>query len=283
MEVPKSRFCIYCGTELVSQVQGEEVEAESEAEIEGEVETRVETRVQEEPILETEEELMDAKAFVDGIVERYKWKTKLVGVLCSGEISRSTFDKLYDEYTKSLNEFSQKRRELLDKLSKKKAEYEEMLSSTDSKMEELRVRQRIGEISKEEYEEELSKLRPKNLEKELEAINSRLEVLENVFGRADPDELKKLDNQAREGRDSLGSLLERGELDQAAFDRLKGDLDQIISLLGQALRGRKETEEELKEDLETIRARYAVGEISLTEYEKRKKEIEEKLKGIWSV
>lgn len=188
---------------------------------------------------------------------------------------------LYDEYSSKLNEFSARRRELLDNLRSRKDEREGELSGLDKRLDELRVKPTPGQRSAQEREAEKLKMSREGLERELLATKERLDILDTIFGYTDPNELRSIEEEAKRNRDSLATLVAGGEIAEEEAEKIGADLDQVIALLGQVLGGRRETEETLREELEIVRARYAVGEVTLTEYEKRKQEIEQKLKEIW--
>lgn len=268
-KVPKSKFCIYCGAELAETLTEEVPKVEKAVARPEAVKAEVEVKLE------------DTKKLMENIANLYLWKAKLVGALASGGVKRTAFDRLYDEYTRKLNELSTKRKEIIEGLEPKKRDSEDRLGSFDQRTDELQVRHKVGEISAAEYQEEMSKMNKERLEREVGTIGSELAILETIFGRRDPAEVKKIEAEIKGHRDGLRSLVENGVLDKDTSAKISADLEQTIALLNQVVGGRKEDEDKLKEQLDMLRARYAVGEVSLAEYEKQKKEIEGKLKEIW--
>ena len=54
-----------------------------------------------------------------------------------------------------------------------------------------------------------------------------------------------------------------------------------MKLFNSVIGERKKKEKVLREQLETLQARYRVSEISIEEYEKRKRELQEEIDKIW--
>jgi len=88
--------------------------------------------------------------------------------------------------------------------------------------------------------------------------------------------------KARSCYDSLGKLVEEGKLTSETLNKIKPDIEKMLEFFDSIIKDRKEKERTLREQLETLQARYRLSEISIEEYEKRKREIQNEIDKIWT-
>jgi predicted nucleic acid-binding Zn-ribbon protein len=116
----------------------------------------------------------------------------------------------------------------------------------------------------------------------LRNAKANLERLEKMLSDKTPSEIRDMENQIRSAYETIRKLVEEGKISNIVLDSVKVDVEETIAFLDSLIRDRKEKERLMREQLETLHARYKIGEITIEEYEKRKKELQEEIDRIWS-
>lgn len=289
-EVPKTLYCIYCGAALFDaeatpkMTETETAEEETEEDVE-EFEEEVEDVSNEESaeeVLGVEVE-PGIQTLMEDLQNNISWKIKLIGVLCAGDVSEVVFTKLFDEYQSKINSLIQLRNEKIehfrDGLDKKKEE----LKEAKLKLEELRVRCAVGEIDKVELESRAPELEKKldSLVTETSYVDAQLDRLNNLLCGKTPKEIMELEKTASQCNESLKTLIDTGTVSEKMAETLSNDLEAALKIFDSIIGERKREEEKLLEKLSTLETRYKIGEISISDFEKSKRETQIKLEKIW--
>jgi chromosome segregation ATPase len=133
------------------------------------------------------------------------------------------------------------------------------LSEVAMKLEELEVRHKVAEIDTNLYSQEAEKLRAeeRELTGSVKTLKTNIESLERMLADKKPGEIRDLETKLRSYDSALEKLAEEG-------------------------RERKEKEKELREHLETLQTRYKLSELSIEEYERKKRELQTVIDEMWS-
>jgi hypothetical protein len=200
------------------------------------------------------------------------------------EVSDKVFLKLYSEYTRELHEALETRTRLMNQLKSNLDKTKRSYDETNMLLEEIDVRNRIGEITLEELSDKTSNLGFKagKLEDALGEIKTDLEILENIFTEKTPRELFVIETNIRTTYKKLEQKLFTKLVSQKTIESLRPDIESMLALLVPMLGDRKEKQRILQNALETIEARYRVGELSIEKYEIERQRIQSAIESIWT-
>lgn len=285
--VPKTMYCIYCGSGLQGGelLRPEAQEQPTEAIIpdfkfEPLRQTPVSLKVESPfPLIRTEPEL--DKGFLDQIEELRKhwaWQLKLVDMITEIGVSEEVFTKIYNEYSTEVerlgNILEERRAASSEEYARKKAELSEM----ETAHEELSVRVAVGQLPSRALQRRtpISKERMDGLTRDIKRLETTLSKLDDVMGDIYPEDKRNLEDIARKSLRSLDGLVVEGKISRELSERLREDLTSALALF-RAPEEKRETESALRDELETLEVRYKVGEITLEEFESMKTAILDKI------
>jgi len=214
----------------------------------------------------------------------YDRKVKLLSLFNSGEVSERVFLKLYDEYSGKLNDLLNTRVRRMEDLRKQLEGKDRRLDEITLTLEELEVRHKVGEIDEQQFARKTESLKAekRRLGEEVKDLKVNLEHLEKLLADKSPKEILNLETKTRSFYESLDKFVREGMLSSNSVNKIKEDINGMLSFFDLVIGERKERERKLREQLETLHARYRVSEISIEEYERRKREIQEEIKKLWS-
>ena len=284
--VPAMKYCIYCGAQLPSISQPPRFERPQPMEMPPPPTPPLvppPTPVQPSPAAPTTLE-GEISSLMSNISTLYMRKVSLFRLFQSGEVSEGIFLKLYNEYSSKLGELLNSRVRRLEELRRRIEEIDRRLNEVALNIEELNVRYKIGEIDLSTFSQKSERLKveQRELENMLRNAKANLERLENMLSDKTPSEIRDMENQIRSAYETIRKLVEEGKISNIVLDSVKVDVEETIAFLDSLIRDRKEKERLMREQLETLHARYKIGEITIEEYEKRKKELQEEIDKIWS-
>lgn len=285
--VPKTMYCIYCGSGLQGGelLRPEAQEQPTEAIIpdfkfEPLRQTPVSLKVESPfPLIRTEPEL--DKGFLDQIEELRKhwaWQLKLVDMITEIGVSEEVFTKIYNEYSTEVerlgNILEERRAASSEEYARKKAELSEM----ETAHEELSVRVAVGQLPSRALQRRtpISKERMDGLTRDIKRLETTLSKLDDLMGDIYPEDKRNLEDIARKSLRSLDGLVVEGKISRELSERLREDLTSALALF-RAPEEKRETESALRDELETLEVRYKVGEITLEEFESMKTAILDKI------
>ena len=96
-----------------------------------------------------------------------------------------------------------------------------------------------------------------------------------------PSEIHDLEMKIRRSKSALEKMGEEGKVTQETLEFVKSDIEGMLRFLDSLIKDRKEKEKKLREQLETLQTRYKLSELSIEEYERRKREIQAEIDKIW--
>jgi len=286
--VPAMKYCIYCGAQLPTAVQPPRLERPQPIEAPPPVPPLVPPPTQAAqpspaapPPVGLEGEIA---ALMSNISALYSRKVALFRLFQSGEVSESVFMKLYNEYSGKLSELLNTRVRRLEDLRRRLEEVNRRLSEVALNIEELSVRYKIGEIDLNTFSQKSERLKveQRELENMAKSIRSSLDRLEKMLGDKPPSEIKSMEDGLRGAYEAIRKMVEDGKISSGVLESVRVDVEETLAFLDSLIRDRKERERLLREDLEALQARYKIGEITIEEYERRKKEIQEEIGKVWS-
>jgi len=291
--VPAMVYCIYCGAKLPRITPPEKVEAPPPR-------TQMPTqppripplpppstppptvRISPPPTAQpaVKNEILDLISNITGFYDR---KVSLLNLIKSEEISEKVFLKLYDEYTEKLNDLQNLRTRKTDELKRDLDGKMRRLEDIKAAMEELEVRHKINEVDDQRFNERMNVLKTEGnqIQTLVKDLKINLEQLEKPLAGKTPRDILNLDVKARSSYEALGKLVEEGKLTNEALNKIKPDIEKMLDFFDSIIKDRKEKEKNLREQLETLQTRYRLSEISIEEFEKRKRGVQEEIDKIW--
>ncbi|MEM1606642.1 MAG: hypothetical protein QXW55_00725 [Candidatus Bathyarchaeia archaeon] len=283
--VPAMRYCIYCGAQLPTAAP-QQIERPRPLEAPPPVPPLVPPPTQPaqpspapSPIgLEGE-----AASLMSNISTLYARKIALFKLFQSGEVSESVFLKLYNEYSGKLSELLNMRVRKLEELRRRLEDIDRRLSDIALSIEELSVRYKIGEVDLNTFSQRSEKLKieQREFENMAKSIKAALGRLEKMLGDKSPSEIKDMESSLQAAYDAIRRMVEEGKISNSVLNNVKVDVEETLAFLDSLIRDRKEREKALREDLEALHARYKIGEITIEEYERKKREIQEEIGKVW--
>lgn len=286
-KVPAMRYCIYCGAQLPT-AQPPRIERPQPMEAPPPVPPLVPPPTQAaqpspavSPPTGLEGEIAN---LMSNISTLYSRKVALFRLFQSGEVSESIFLKLYNEYSGKLSELLNTRVRRLEDLRRRLDEVERRLNDVALNIEELTVRYKIGEVDLNTFSQksERLKIEQRELENMSRGIKTNLERLEKLLGDKSPSEIRDMEANLRAAYDAIKKMAEEGKISSGILNSVKSDVEETLTFLESLIRDRKERERALREEIEALQARYKIGEITIEEYERRKRELQEEINKVWS-
>ena len=276
--VPAMRYCIYCGARLPQAPLIGAPEVSPPSPKQAPLPPTIKVRKPFFPGAKSEiEQLMS------GITVLYERKISLLDLFQSGEVSERVFLKLYREYCGKLNEYLKARSAKMDELKSSLEDKRNALSNIKMQLEELEVRTKVGEIDPATYNRQAEKLRieERGLNETLNSLNADIKALENILGDKKPGEIYELERKLRRTKSALEKMGKEGKIAQETLKFVISDVEKMAGFLDSLIKDRKEKEKKLREELETLQTRYKLSELSIEEYERRKREIQSEIAKIW--
>jgi len=218
-----------------------------------------------------------------GITVLYERKISLLDLFRSGEVSERVFLKLYREYGGKLNDYLKAREAKLEELRSSLDEKRNRLSNISMQLEELEVRAKVGEIDPATYNQRAENLRieEKGLNETVNSITADIRALENILGDKEPGEIRDMEEKLDSLMSDLERMGEEGKVTSETLEFVKPDIEKMLMFMGSLIRDRKEKEKRLREQLETLQTRYKLSELSIEEYERRKRELQAEIDKVW--
>lgn len=280
------KYCIYCGAQLSIPVQPPRTERPQPMEAPPPVPPLVPPPTAQptpavSPPVGLEGEIAN---LMSNISMLYTRKVSLFKLFQSGEVSESIFLKLYNEYSGKLSELLNTRVRRLEELRRRLDEINRRLNDVALNIEELSVRYKIGEVDLNTFSQRSEKLKveQRELENMARSVKANLERLEKLLGDKTPSEIRDMANNLQAAYDDMKSKVEEGKISSGVLNNVRADVEETIIFLDSLIREKREKEKVLREELEALQARYKIGEITIEEYEKRKKELQEEINKVWS-
>ena len=249
-ETYKAPFCTFCGKPLDSD-EASMNESSEEAQRENQSREEVEKQIP---------EISEERKLVEQLSNYLNWRHKLIEVFLNGEASSEVFLEVYKEYRAKIQSINSRRTEMINSLQQR-------LNELTTRLEQLKVRHEIGEVSDKQYiTEKLS------IDREVSKIKPKLNILHNFFDvkLADipsyEERLKNLKDQVAEKGKSMG-------LSEEDVNMILEDLDQTLGSLKDLL----ELHKKLKKELDKIELRYRIGELTEEEYQAAKQKVERQM------
>ena len=281
--VPAMRYCIYCGVKLpqaLPSVSRPQPTLPSSKQVPSPVAPPTARKVRRPFFPGAKSEI---EQLMSGITVLYERKASLLDFFQSGEVSERVFLKLYKEYSGKLNDYLKARAAKLDELRSTLEEKRNVLSDIAMRLEEIEIRAKVGEIDPVTYNQRVQKLKTeeRGLNETVNSLNADVRALENILGDMKPSEIHDLEMKIRRSKSALEKMGEEGKVTQETLEFVKSDIEGMLRFLDSLIKDRKEKEKKLRDQLETLQTRYKLSELSIEEYERRKREIQAEIDKIW--
>jgi len=283
--VPAMKYCIYCGVKLpqvsppVSGPQPtppRQVPPPPPSPV-----TRPAVREARRPFFPGAKS--EIEQLMSGITTLYERKVSLLDIFQSGQVSERVFLKLYREYSGKLKDYLKAREAKLNELRSSLEEKRNSLSNITLRLEELEIRTKVGEIDPATYNQQTEKLKTeeRGLNETVKSLNADIKALENILGDRKPSEIRDLEARLKSSESAIERMAEEGKVTQETLDVVKPDIEEMLEFINSLIKDRKEKEKKLREQLETLQTRYKLSELSIEEYERRKRELQAEIDKLW--
>jgi len=283
--VPAMRYCIYCGAKLPKTLlQISEPQTQPPSSMQAPTQpTPVRPVIRESRRPFFPGARSEIEQLMSGITTLYERKASLLDLFRSGEVSERVFLKLYKEYSGKLNDFLKARSAKLDELKSSLEEKRNRLAEISMQLEELEIRAKVGEIDLATYNQRAEKLKAeeRGLNEVVNSINADIKALENILGDLRPIEIRELEAKISSSKSALEKMGEEGRVTRQTLEMVKPDIERMLEFIDSLIKDRKEKEKKLREQLETLQTRYKLSELSIEEYERRKRELQAEIDKIW--
>ena len=283
--VPAMRYCIYCGVKLPQAsppITSPQPMSPSSKQVPAPppIVTPAARKVRRPFFPGAKSEI---EQLMSGITILYERKASLLDFFQSEEVSERVFLKLYKEYAGKLNDYLKARTAKLNELRSTLEEKRNNLSNIAMQLEELEIRTKVGEIDPVTYNQRAEKLKTeeRGLNETVNSLNADIKALENILGDRKPSEIRDLERRFETSKSALEKMAEEGKVTQETFEFVKSDIEETLRFLDSLIKDRKEKEKKLREQLETLQTRYRLSELSIEEYERRKRELQAEIDKIW--
>jgi len=233
------------------------------------------------PPVSTESEIVN---LMSGITSLYERKTSLLDIFQAGAVSEKVFLKLYNEYTSKLADLQNTRIRKMEELRGRLDDRNKRLNEVVLSLEELEVRYKIGELDLSAFSQRAEKLRTeeRDLRDAVKSLRMNVEHLEKMLGGKKPREVHDFEMKTKMSYEALQKRVEEGKISVETLNNLKSDVDEMVTFFDSLIRDRKENEKDLREQLETLQTRYKLSEVSVEEYERRKREMQDEIDKVWT-
>ena len=289
--VPKTIYCIYCGTPLVGGTKTEGAKKAEPKKVELKPPVQAPVNVP-QPIskIEVEQDTFDVLSQsiknkletlavsdedIDaqtkrqlGHIRKYTlWKIRLCGILLDDKVSGKVFRRIFDEYTDEIRRFSKVRREKGDLYRVALNEKQQSLNEAKWRYEELQVRASVGELTKQDNLTEMTRLnkRINMLTDEVKILQDRLEKFENLLDGISGRELFELEEIMRRTVDLAESMADAEKITHDTAVLVRANLLDDLKMFEDESENLG-TVKDIKEELEVLEARLKVGEIDENVY-----------------
>jgi len=296
--VPKYQFCIYCGFNLLKDrgriSQATEVEHPTSEPSEPTTGFELEQPTFSEPLLEgmmpsyptipamePPSDLSDIQTRRD-LLKYQIWRIKLCEIFSDQGIPIRVFTNIWDNYKE---EAARLQRKIEDSLRSQKESYMDKkaeLENAELKLDELRVRVAIGEISESDLLIRTPSIRADvdRLGREVSRLETELREEEAKHSAGSPREMFEHEQSARAFIKKLDGLTTEGKLSMELGRRLGSEMEELRAFFSSLIGD--QGAQDLRNELDTLEVRYKVGEITLAELESLRQEIVVKLERHWA-
>jgi len=272
---PAMKYCIYCGAKLPQPAPPTVAPPTPEPSVPLAVQPPA------PPAVGVRDEFAN---LMSGITTLYERKGALLELFQTGQVSERVFLRLYTEYSGKLDNLLSTRTSKMEELRSKLDERNRRLGEVGMILEELGIRQKIGEIDAKEYSQKIDSLKAEEREliDSVKTLGGNIGTLEKMLAEKKPSEVRDLEMNMRTYQSLLERLVQEGKISVETNKAIKPDIEGTLDFFNSLTRERKEREKSLREQLETLQTRYKLSELSIEEYEKKKRELQAEIDKIWA-
>ena len=299
-QVPQSTFCIYCGYNLLKdrgKIQQSWEEPEEPQSFEPP--ELVPSPAPEEnsfskplaegtmapypvaPVVDSSGEAEAMQAWRE-LLKYQIWRVKLSTIFIEQGIPARVFSNIWEGYGEEVSRLQRKIDESIGTLRASYTDKKAELDDAELKLDELRVRVAIGELSESDL-----LIRTPGIRANVDSLRSEVTRLEEKMREKDvkrpggsPKEMFEHEQSARAFVASIDGLIAEGKLSAELGTKLGTEMDEIRAFFSSMVGD--PGERDLMNELETLDVRYKVGEITLAEMESLKTDIVAKLERKWT-
>jgi len=299
-QVPPSQFCIYCGYNLLKdrgKIQQSWEKPEEPQQFEPPAPVPIPSPEENSfsrplaegtipqytviPLTESTSEAQVTQAWSE-LLKYQTWRIKLATIFTEEGIPTRVFTKIWEDYG---NEAARQRGKIDENLEALKTDYEEKraeLNDAEIKLDELKVRVAIGEITESDLLIRTPSIRADadSLRSEVARLEEKMREKEASRPSGSPKEMFEHEQTARSLIANINGLVADGKLSVELGTKVGTELEEVRAFFSSMVGDPGESD--LMNELETIDVRYKVGEITLAEMESLKRDVVAKLESQWA-
>jgi len=277
---PAMKYCIHCGARLP---QAAPPTVRPTAPVPPPLPPTVPPPTRIPPSIPPTEVKDEIGSIVSGITVLIDRKVVLLNLFQSEQVSERVFGKLLNDYGGKLKDLLRSRNGKIADLRGRLGEEERRLSDVAMKLEELEVRRRVGEVDANVYAQETDRLKAEEREftESVKTMKTNIERLARVFTERKPSEIRDLETKLPPYETAIANLAEKGKISVETLNAVRQDIKETLEFLNLLILDRKEKEKELRDQLETLQTRYKLSELSIEDYERRRRELQTEIDRIW--
>lgn len=233
------------------------------------------------PVMEPSDDAPDTQVRKE-LLKHQIWRVKLCGIFSEQEMPTRVFTNIWEGYG---DEVARLQTKIEESLGSRTTSYEDKkieLENAKLKLDELRVRVAIGEISESDLLIRTPSIRAdvESLEREVSRLGEKLREEEPKYAGGSPREMFEHEQSARAFVSKIDGLIAGGKLSMELGKRLWVEMEEIREYFSSMVGD--QGGQDLRNELETLEVRHKVGEITLAELESLKQEILVKLERHWA-
>jgi hypothetical protein len=205
------------------------------------------------------------------------WKVKLCTIFKEQEMPARVFSNIWEGYGKEISRLQRQIEESKGSLRASYTEKKAELDDAEVKLDELRVRVAIGELTESDVLIRTPSIQANvdSLRSEVTRLEEKLREKETKRPSGSPKEMFEHEQSAKAFVASIDGLIAEGKFSEELGTKLGTEMDEIREFFSSMVRDPRDRD--LMNELETLDVRYKVGEITLTEMESLKGDIVTKL------
>lgn len=227
----------------------------------------------------------EVESLMQELKNYFVWRTKLLAMLGEGNVSQSVFSKLFDEYQQRIDQLSQRRTDKVKLFDEQSSSTKNELDQKELELEELKVRREVGQIDDAALDEKSPSVQGEidRLSEDHNSANIHLARLGNLLQGMSTGQILELENMTKQSQSRIHESLESGVIGRDSGNSISRAFDDATAVFDSLLAEKRDKQKTLEEELSAIETRHKVGEVSDSNFEMRRTELQSKMRKIWEL
>jgi hypothetical protein len=225
----------------------------------------------------------DIQSLMGELRNYFVWRTRLLNMLSEGKVSQTVFGKLFNEYQCKIEELSQARQEKTNHFDEEFSSTSKEMNKKELELEELEVRHAVGQMDDVNLQEKSPVVQDKidSFKEQHERACIQLGRLDNLLQGMNLSEILELEDMTKHCQDHLPELAQKGRIAKDMEESILKALDDATKVFDPLLRDKKNEQRNLEDELSALETRHKVGEVSDSDFETSKAQLQRRIGEIW--